>query len=583
MSKYKKSLLLGISTMTLLTGCQNRPIDTGAIETNRPLRNEAVNYLNEPSMTTLEFEPNSFWTQDYDRGERLPSIKVGPVDADDISVFQLLQLVAARAGVGIVPDKNLENKTITIKDPNKRDLQEFLEIISRRTGMFWEYRNNLISFDASKRFVVKVPRVEGSLLTISDSFRNLGANEVFVDEITGTITFTADYRAYKQAQQFLRTFELNRETIVYDIWVFEKTLRRGEGAGIWWDKLSRNISGTNVGFPSINAAPGGGVTPVGPGAAAGGLQFGIISNASGTIVNLLLQAMSEDSQTETVARPTLTMNSGGTSEFRVGERRLYIGTVNNTTASAVNGATTQGVQPDLLETGIVLRIAGASNDGVINTKIDLSIEELVRFEVFSTGGGQDQGGQSTTGTTGAVGNAVAGAINAVTGTTPTANAGTPNGGTTLRLPYTTNRTLRTLIDARPGDLVVLGGLISGRAETADRRFYRTTVPLADQQNLQRTETIIFMKPRLIRFRPRGTPSISRDEIRVAPGVGRNVRTEQGPLIQGRDPRAEERAARDLSRPLTNVPPVNADPLGLPRSSNGIRFSPAQREDGTPSR
>ena len=64
---------------------------------------------------------------------------------------------------------------------------------------------------------------------------------------------------------------------------------------------------------------------------------------------------------------------------------------------------------------------------------------------------------------------------------------------------------------------------------------------------ERTETIIFMRPRLIRFRPRGTPSIAPNEVRVAPWVGRNVKTTTGPIILGSDPMDVERIAHDASK------------------------------------
>ncbi len=598
--------LLGSALVMALTACQGRPINPAQVDPQVPPRSEAVNDLGAPAVITLETEPNAFWTLDYDRGERLPNVMVGPVMADGVPVSAVIDALGAGLRLGVTRDSEAEQRLITVRDQSRRSLQEMLEIISRRAGLFYEYRNGMLSFDSVRRFTVRVPRVEGSLLTISDAFRNLGAQEVFVDEITGTITMTVDYRTYRMAQQFLRTFEMGRDMLIYDVWVFERLLRRGEGAGIWWERLGRRVNDYVVGAQPLTAAQGtsaaamgvltGAIGPTAP----AGLAFGIISSANNLIANAVIQFMSEDSQNEAVARPTMTMMSGGSAEIRIGERRQYIARVRNTTTGAINASTNQDVEDDTLETGLILRVAGAYNDGIINTKIDLNIEELVRFESFSTGGGPVSG-QRTTDAQGNQGTTVGGSVTVGTGgTTGTVGTGTgtnansSGGGTTLRLPYTTNRTLRTMIDSRPGDLLVLGGLIRTKNEDADRRLFRTSVPLADQSTFERYETIIMMRPRLVRFRPRGEPPVARDEIRVAPGVGQNLRTETGPLIIPRDPRALERAARDLSvpaRPRAEGLPfqdregvfgaVDANET-LPRSTRGQplpRAVPVDQEEG----
>lgn len=597
--------LLGSALVLALAACQGRPMNPTQVDPQVPPRSEAVNDLGAPAVITLETEPNAFWTLDYDRGERLPNVMVGPVMADGVPVSAVVDALGAGLRLGVTRDAEAEQRLITVRDQSRRSLQEMLEIISRRAGLFYEYRNGMLSFDSVRRFTVRVPRVEGSLLTISDAFRNLGAQEVFVDEITGTITMTVDYRTYRMAQQFLRTFEMGRDMLIYDVWVFERLLRRGEGAGIWWERLGRRVGDYVVGAQPLTAAQGASAAAmgvltgaVGPTAPAG-LAFGIISSANNLIANAVIQFMSEDSQNEAVARPTMTMMSGGSAEIRIGERRQYIARVRNTTTGAINAATNQDVEDETLETGLILRVAGAHNDGIINTKIDLNIEELVRFESFSTGGGTVSG-QRTTDAQGNQTTTVGGSISVGTGgtggTTGTVGTGTNanGGGTTLRLPYTTNRTLRTMLDSRPGDLLVLGGLIRTKNEDADRRLFRTTVPFADQSTFERYETIMLMRPRLVRFRPRGEPPVARDEIRVAPGVGQNLRTETGPLIIPRDPRALERAARDLSvpaRPRADGPPfqgregvfgdVDANET-LPRPTRGQplpRAVPADQEEG----
>lgn len=562
-----------ILATTILSGCANHPLNPQEIRTNVPKRSEAVNMLNQPAVTTLETDPSSFWTTEYDRGEKLPNIMVGPITFYNVSVEDAIRAIAQKTNIGFTEGPGLQNKKINITIPGAIPLKQLLEIISEQSGTFYEYHGGILNFEATKEFIVKIPRTEGSMLTFSEAFRNLGATNLYVDVITGSITMTADYKTYRETQRFTRTFEEGRDMLVYDIWVFEHILDRNEGIGISWDKLGFKVGHSVLGFGALSnssssASSTGGSTgssgsssgsdsssgsSSGSGSdsttssaasalgalaggaassAASGMQFGVISNASSRIANAMLSALSNDSRTDTVSRPVLTMMSGGQAHFQVGDKQQYLSQVSNNSNSGFSGGSTQGVKPSTLETGIKMTLGGGYNDGWISTRISLDINQLVAFQQFSTGG-------SNSGSTNSSSSSSSSSSNN--------NSSSGYGSYTLELPHTTNRILHSSVDARPGDVIVLGGLIRTAYADNQQRIYHTSLPISSSMTAERTETIIFMRPRLIRFRPRGTPSIAPNEVRVAPWVGRNVKTTTGPIILGSDPMDVERIAHDASK------------------------------------
>lgn len=586
-SRFWRALVSSVCVAALLAGCASTPPDMASINPATPKKVEALNFLQEEPVITLETEPNEFWTIEYDRGDKLPSALVGPISANDVSVSALIEMIAKSLNIGIIKDEEIASRRLSYSDPKRRQLSEVLDTITRKTGLFYEYRDGMISFDTKRRFFVRVPRIEliesieesgsranrnrdrdrnrtrsssrsrtsdredfqgdlsretdrvslteSSLVTIANAFENLGAEDVFVDVITGTVTFTADYRTYRMAQKFMQSFETGRDMLIYDVWVFERTLRKGDAAGLYWDKLAGTINGATVGAINEGVKVGSDRLRIGPAGNPGGFQFGIITNPSGLILNLLASLLDEDSQSEIVARPTITLMSGGMSQFHVGETREYIAEVRGTTTGAVTASTSETVETDTLETGIILKIKGAHSDGLINTLVDLNMVDLIEFREFSTGGnssGAKDEDERNVSVKDSDGNPVASA----TITPTTTNAATPSQrGVTLLLPHTSNRTIKTVFDARPGDLIVLGGLIRSKADLRNRNLYKTGITLGKTDDAEKVETIMLMRPRLVKIRPKGTVVPVRNEVNVPPGVSTGS-PESGPLILRGDPK-----------------------------------------------
>ena len=157
--------------------------------------------------------------------------------------------------------------------------------------------------------------------------------------------------------------------------------------------------------------------------------------------------------------------------------------------------TTREEQVETVEVGVVIGVSGAHYGGVISSDFDLDISELLGFTEFSDG---------------------------------------------TRQPQTLNKQVQSHLESRPGDVMVIGGIIRDREINSRKNVTGTTVPTRASREAAQTETIILVRPRLVQIRPeRGAASPGRTVIES--GVS-EIAPEENPIS---DVIYEEARARDL--------------------------------------
>lgn len=474
----RKVLAAVTASVLMVTGCTTPA--KHEIPTSTPFRSEAVNFLKEEPVIVLKSQPNEFWTVDYDRGEPLPDIDVGPIRAREVPVSRLFDIIAVDANLGLVKDPGIDDVVVSYSDPRPRPLEKVLNALTAQTGLFYHYEDGILSFSSSRRFFVKVPRVavasgdaiemptavssnssdsgnsgesrssasvtppdfSESLGLMSKAIGDFGGRDIVEDKISGTVVFTGDQAVYRAVQKFIKSFEMGRDMIVYDIWILERQLSRDQQLGI--EIMNSSMFDGNLG------------------ATIGGLQTGILANPASTTFEAILKMVDTNGNTSTVSRPTLPVISGSYASFTVGEEQQYIteiSAVSSTENSSVRNSTETGT----IRTGLNLVIGGAYADGIVNTQLSMTINSLIKFEEFNTGG---------------------------------------TDAPSLRLPHTATRALNSSLDARPGDLIVIGGLIQGNVDRSNEDLVGA-VPLSRSESSQKSELIMFMRPRLVKIRPAG--------------------------------------------------------------------------------
>jgi type II secretory pathway component GspD/PulD (secretin) len=292
--------------------------------------------------------------------------------------------------------------------------------------------------------------------------------------LSGTITFNADKTGYEHARRLIESFEQGRDMVVYDVWIIDRQISDNAGAGADIDFTTQlNGQDTGANLKGIQV-----IESIASGSSGSGFLSGNIGNVGVELTTSFLRSLGK---TETVARPTISMLSGGTSTFTSGSTREYIREINSS-SSDDGDETSSGTDVEKLETGVSVIVEGSHNAGVISSYFEIEVDEFIEFEEFDTG------------------------------------------TVTLKLPRTTERKLSARMEARPGDVMVLGGIIRNREEITSSEIVGTKVPTARAKESSKTETILLVRPRLVQIRPTKIEA-AKIPLRVEEGVGELALTE----------------------------------------------------------
>lgn len=433
---------------------------------SRMMRQDAANFFREQPVLQLQTDVSQQFRLRTDIGGEVPRVPVERINAAPMDFPLLLSQIAEQVGMSwaITGEERDEllNREVYYVQRNETMLETVLEEISKATNSFYSIEGDRIVFSQTRDFTTSIPRMADSQSIIQQGIGNLGATNIFVDELTGTMTFRANRRAYHAILDLMKSFQEGRDMIVYDFWVIDRTLSDEAGAGVTVDFSDTDFE-SNVGAEGILNA-----------IASGGADRAVVSgNLGGLGIEATLRFVRALGQAETVARPTISMLSGGNSSFQSGETSEYIRSVNTDTSDGDDDTTSTGTDVRQLRTGVEIDVEGSHNSGVISTAFDLRLSDLIEFQEFDTG------------------------------------------EVTLRLPRVSERNIDAHLEARPGDVMILGGIIRDRQDKGQRNIGATSVPTSRTSTSEKTETIILVRPRLVQIRPTGRAAI-------APEKGSNV-------------------------------------------------------------
>ena len=469
---------------------------------SRRTANDAVNFFAESPVTRLETGGSNAFQLTTDPGQVVPSVSIGAINAAPMTFGTLLNQIAEQSSMswrisGKEKDA-LMARDVYLVQRNETMLATVLDELSELTEAFYRVEGDRIIFSQDALFVARVPRMANSQDILTSGLGSLGATDVFADELSGTVTFRATRPVYEGVKRLMSSLEQGRDMIVYDFWLLDRNISDASAAGANVD-LS-GLAGLGSDITDGEVALGG--AAVVDNLFAGGANRGFVSGNLGAIgLEATIQFLRQLGKTETVARPTISMLSGGSSSFSNGEKSEYIRSV---TAESTDSSTSSGTDVRELEVGVKIEVSGSHNAGVISSEFEVDVSELLSFEEFDTG------------------------------------------SVTLRLPKTAQRVIKAHLEARPGDVMVLGGIIREREEIDATELPGIRLPTQRGKASSKTETIILVRPRLVQIRPAKGKRDAGNTV-IEPGV-----SEVGPganLIG--DVIVEEARARDLARRLGN--------------------------------
>jgi Flp pilus assembly secretin CpaC len=483
-----------------LGGCSWRNIPLAKSTTGRnptiaevPSEKETVRGEDDPPVVTLELG-SALHEHRLTASDDLPgNIIVPTTNLNAVPITAALQAVLAGTDVSISWDTGtLGDRLVTVVNLSG-PLPKVVEKICAAAKVFCSYRNGSMELQDKDTFIVSMPPISKSVSaassgglssssgggggggsssvsssgtnTMVETISQLVGGKVQLDEAGGNVLYTADVDSENRVSRYLEQLRNGRPLVVMQLYIWEVTLNKENAAGINWSHFQ--IPNFGPPWAKLTNLVGASdfTTPTG---ANGSVSLGAITTGK-LNTNTLLAFLSTQGLVQTVSNPQMTFVSGSSAQLKVGGQQTYIsqvgqlvGTTNTsgTTNPNTNGIGTNTVSTSTINTGLTVNVAGAYENGIVFANLALDLTN-------------------------------------VTGLNPT----TTN-GVTIDLPTTTDENFSTALRVRPGDNLVLAGLV-----TSSDSMNHQGIPIGanlslgtyGDTTLQNHELVIVVKPSVILF------------------------------------------------------------------------------------
>ena len=482
---------LSMALVLVLNGCASF---------QRPLAVPQAAVLNAPETRTVD-DNGSNATVDIDAGfmaddlfmlkpmtnsSPLPAMRVSGLSVTESGVYDALRLVLKDTGITL----NIEGGSrggerfgpVSAFDV-KGSLAEVLDSLSETIGFFYSFRKNTLFIQQEQQFVVELPPAlsEDNAAGLTNTLQFLGARDPYIDRLNRSLVFRTNRPSLAKIEGYLQRVRETRSLIIYDVNIFQVDLRDNNDTGIQWNKLG--WAAASGGAAGAGAAPSGLPALAGTGAAIPGaataaapvmgkavaagltsLGLGLVLSSSHFSIDMLINFLQTQGNVKAISRPRLAVLSGTKGSLRVGQSTTYVSKVGTNFSTSVNQVTTETRD---LKTGLDLTLFGDFSDNTIYTRIGLAISEIVSLNKFT-------------------------AL-----------------GTDLTLPTTADREINTVIRARPGDMILLGGITINR-DSSDLRRGITQNGTAD--SVTRSELVLAMKAKVVAFQSKAKMMARQDAL-----------------------------------------------------------------------
>ncbi len=380
-------------------------------------------------------------------GVGLPMENVGPFELRSETVAGALQLVLADYEIPMAfeTDAGFE-RTVTVTNL-RGPLDNVVKKVCGLADLYCSFEDGLLLIKETQTFTVTVPPIGGEtdvLANISSGLQAITGASPITEEATRTIIYEATNRTAELAQRYFQRVRASTALIVFEVYIWEVTLNNDNSTGINWqgiDTFGKFTSGLNV-PGAVNAN----FNPISIGLpTTGDLVFG-----SSDVFDFI----SEYGAVKTISQPQITVLSGATASLRAADTVNYVSSL---TRSTDNGETTVSTETDSVDTGFTLAISSHWDNATVYGEVDINLEEFRGFQNFDAD------------------------------------------GTVLQLPQTTERELSTQIRIRPGDSLLIAGLVRENDEfdSSGAGFDSPFLPTSRGVSTSNTELVFLLKPRVI--------------------------------------------------------------------------------------
>ena len=340
------------------------------------------------------------------------------------------------------------------------DLTKVLNKLAESYGFYWRYKDGMLHIAADRQYITPVPPIADLYESLPIMVKTLGGVDVFMDKSARVITFRAGSQSFAKIRSYLELIRRDRSLIVYDTYIWEVVLNDTAKMGIDWGAFAGAAPTTalTVGSGATLANTGNLLTAGLVNATSGGTGLALNFAGSRFSMSTLIDFLNSQGNINSLSQPKIQLLSGGKATLKDEIATTYVSRVGSATISA--GTVSPGsVETSQVKTGVTLEITGDVSDGTVYSDIALQVSDLLGM------------GSATV------------------------------SGSTIALPQTASREVKTHVRVKPGDTILLAGIqydkINSNKETG------LGLLRGKQASVQRSELVIVMRPRIKYFVPHG--------------------------------------------------------------------------------
>ncbi len=405
-------------------------------------------------------------------GQELPAEVVGPFELRSETLAGALQLILADYDVSIAFETDVGlTRQVTVANL-KGPLDEVVKRVCSLADLYCSYEGGTVIVKDTQTFTVSLPPlgdVDGGQEFIDDVIAGLTAvigdngSTPVSDPTTRTIIYSASQRTSQLAENYFQRLRANTAMIVFETYIWEVSLNAGNSTGIDWDQVeSFGKFNTSIGLSGSVGADF--TNPV---------SIGLPTTQTiGATPTQLLEFLSQFGAVKTISQPQITVLSGASAELRVADTENFVSEVTSTVSG---DNTTTSVSTDSVDSGFTLTIGSSWDKSTVYANVDINLTNVDQIEDFAFD--TDSGG----------------------------------GQTTIQLPQTSERELSTQIRVRPGDSVLIAGLVRESDNFSSRGpgFMRPVFADSRTSQTDNLELVVLLRPRVIVYTASDDPNYLR--------------------------------------------------------------------------
>lgn len=389
-------------------------------------------------------------------GSPLPSTIVGPYELRSETVAGALQLALDGLNIPIAFETTTGlNSTVTITNL-QGPLDQVVKQICGLANLYCAYQGGALVVKDTEVFTVTIPPIAatadmaGVLTNIANAVGNIvGGSAPITDPTTRTIVYRATQRTAEIAERYFQRLRTSTALIVFETYIWEVSLDAGNTTGIRWQYFD-HFGKFNVGLNLPGAANPLLGTPISIGLpTTGAVNFD---------TNDVLQFISDYGAVKTISQPQITVLSGSNARLRVADTQNYVASISRTTTDG--GNTTVSTTTDTVDSGFTLQIASNWDNASVYSNINILLQEVRGIDTFDD-----------------------------------------NPDAVVQLPQTTERELQTQVRVRPGDSLLIAGLVreNDNFDKSGPGFMEPILPMSRSAQTNNSELVFLLKPRVVVF------------------------------------------------------------------------------------